>query len=679
MRYIAFDTETFPIGMFPTPGKSKVTVNPVPRMVCMTSHDGSRTELTRGGKAVEQFVYWLRQENTHLIAHNLTYDVLVMVRAAMEFSYHDILPEVLEACAQGRMHDTQTREELLDISTRGLQLQYNLSVLVKKYFAVDLSESKSGEDAWRLRYNELDPYPTSAWPPDAVAYAEDDAVWAYRVFMEQARPQTSCRGDQIVWNHVVQNEQLQTMAMLGFGLMSAWGMSTDLPWALQIQAKYLTLKESLRTQLQKFGLVRPDDEGGTMNKAEVQRVFAAAFMAFGEPVKMTKKSSRFPEGQISTDKHARNALEDLYDSSDKVMDPRFALLRLWNKLSSFLSTYIDPIVLAHPYPVCTRYGLVASGRSSSSKPNLQNLPKRDTDSDPFKASDIRRAFIPRPGNVFIDADYSTLELRTLAQVCLNLGLKSHMAEALCNGRDLHTDFAAQLLGEDYRHVHDVLENQHDHPDYKRFKAQRAIAKIANFGLPGGLGARGFVLYARGFGTKIDPYKAAELKQAWTTRWPEMEYYFDWIKSLELADGTYGVPQHGPMRVTQNWRTRCCTKRADKSPFNAACNTPFQGMAADGCKLTMWKLIEACYRDKTSPLFGFRPSVFVHDQFLLEGPEARSSAAAHELVRLMSEGMSIMVPDIPIEATVAIGRRWDVDMDSVQDEHGNYSIYEGRVT
>jgi DNA polymerase-1 len=391
---------------------------------------------------------------------------------------------------------------------------------------------------------------------------------------------------------------------------------------------------------------------------------------------MTKKSKTFPEGQIATDKFARNALEDLYDADPhRDVDPRFDVLRLANKLTVFLSTYIDPIVMAHPFPVCTRYGLVASGRSSSSKPNLQNLPKRDIENDPFKASDIRRCYVPRDGNVFIDADYSTLELRTLAQVCLNLGLNSNMAAALCDGRDLHTDFAAQLLGLDYDHVLDVLANHHDHPDYKRFKKQRDIAKIANFGLPGGLGARGFVIYARGFGTKIDPMQAADLKFAWQQRWPEMDHYFDWIKSLELPDRNFGVPQHGPMRSVEDWRTRCCTRRADKSPYNAACNTPFQGMAADGCKLAMWKITKACYVDRDSPLFGYRPVVFVHDQFVLEGPEQGASAAAHELVRLMKEGMAIMVPDIPIEATVALGRRWDVDMESTVDEHGNLSVYE----
>lgn len=677
MRLIAFDTETYPIGMFPATGKSKVTVNPVPKMVCLTAYDGHRTEILRGPQAVEQFVYWLRQPNTHLIAHNLTFDALVMARAAKEYSYRDILPELFEAYEQGRMHDTQVRAQLIDIATRGLQYgnAYSLSGLVKQHFDIDISASKKGEDAWRLRYNELDPWPTHQWPQEAVDYAIEDALWAYKVYLEQSQTQYSCRGELIASRDGVANEQLQTMAAFAFGLMSAWGLRVDIDWAREIEQKYLGVQEAINIQLKSFGLMRPE---GTMNKEEVQRVFAAAFQSFGQPPRMTKPSTTFPEGQIATDKFARTALEDLYDEDpNREMDPRFRLLRISNKLKVFLSTYIEPMTYAHPYPVCTRYGLVASGRSSSSKPNLQNLPKRDIPDDPFKASDIRRSFIPREGNVFIDADYSTLELRTLAQVCLNLGFNSRMAEALNNGRDLHTDFAAQLLGQDYQTVKHVLDHLHADANYKTFKKQRQIAKIANFGLPGGLGARGFVLYARGFGTKIDPMQSAALRDAWRVRWPEMEFYFDWIKQCELPDGNYGVPQHGPMRNIHNWRTRCCTKRSDKSPYNAACNTPFQGMAADGCKLALWKIVKACYVERDSPLYGFRPNVFVHDQFLIEGPEERASDAAYELERLMIAGMNIMVPDIPNEAGVAVGRRWDVDMETVKDQNGQYLVWEGR--
>lgn len=678
MRLIAFDTETYPIGMFPTTGTPKVTVNPVPRMVCMTSHDGHRTELTRGAKAVEQFVYWLRQPNIHLIAHNTTFDVLVMIRAAQEFGYKDILPEVFQAYEDGRMHDTYIRQQLIDIATKGLEKAYKLSTLVKRHFNVDISGDKSGDDAWRMRYNELDPWPTELWPDEAQRYAKDDAIWAYKVYLEQMRDTYSCVGTLCASRAGVQNEQLQTMAMFAFGLMSAWGMRVDHDWASQIEVKYRDMKRVLDQHMQGFGLMRPDNEGATVNKAEVERVFAAAFASFGEPPRRTKASKTYPEGQIATNKFAYNALEDLYAlDTTRDMDPRFKVLRLHNKLKTFLSTYIEPMLFAHPYPVCTRYGLVASGRSSSSRPNLQNLPKRDIEDDPFKASDIRRAFIPRDGNVFIDADYATLELRTLAQVTLNLGYRSAMADALNRGRDLHTDFAAQILGMDYTECLNILEH-HDHPLYKKVKKQRAIAKIANFGLPGGLGARGFVQYARGFGTKIDPLQAAELRDAWRIRWPEMEFYFEWIKSLKLPTENYGVPQHGPMGSLHDWRVRCCTKHDDKSPYNAACNTPFQGMAADGCKLSFWKIVKACYVQRESPLFGFRPSVFVHDQFMLEGPEHRASGAAHELQRLMRDGMALMVKDIPVESSVAIGRRWDVDMESPLNEHGEFQIYEGRA-
>lgn len=671
-RVVAFDTETYPVGYFPE-GKSrdsKVGVNPVPRLVCMTSHDGNRTEITRGNKAVDQFIYWLTHENTHIVAHNTAFDVCVMIRAAWEFRRRDILPEVFAAYEQGRIHDTRVREQLLDIAKLGLKPHgYGLDKVVKRYFKVDISKDKKGEDIWRGRYNELDPWPTEYWPTDAVRYAKDDAMWAFRCYMEQQQPHYACTNDQISGQNGVENEQLQTMAMFAFQLMSIWGMRVDLPWALDIERKYSALQADLAVKLQGYGILRED---GTENQAEKQRIFAAAFASVGEPVMMTPPSTTFPEGQIMTSTKARTRLEDL-GITDK--DERFRLISLWAKLNKFQSSYIQPILLAHPYPVCTRFDLVESGRSSSSKPNLQNLPKRDRDEDPFKASDIRRAFIPRDGNVFIDADYSTLELRTLAQICLNFGWRSAMADALLAGRDLHTDFAAQLLGMDYFELEAILSN-HNHPTYKEAKKNRNLAKVANFGYPGGLGSKAFVSYARGMGQRVDAFKAEELRQAWKMRWPEMNYYLNYPRDFKLP-GThrtvtgdlYGVYQHGPLREIGTWRVRGCDR------YTSSCNTLFQGMAADGCKMAMWKIMRACYVDKQSPLYGYRPNIFVHDQFVLEGPERGASAAAHELVRLMREGMDIMVPDIPIESTVALGRRWDVDMESEMDDNGEFKIYE----
>ena len=265
MRTIAFDTETFPIGQFPEHSKSKVTVNPVPRMVCMTAYDGHRTEILRGPKAVEQFVYWLRHENTHLVAHNLPFDVMVMIRAAQEYSYRDILPEVFEAYEQGRMHDTQTREQLIDIGVRGLQMQYNLAVLVKRYFDVDISADKKGEDAWRMRYNELDPWPTEQWPQEAVRYAVDDALWAFKVYQEQSQPQYDCRGQLIASKDGIANEQLQTMTGFAFALMSAWGMRVDIDWARSIQNKYLGVQDALNVERQ----VRPQRTRGPVRRRPV--------------------------------------------------------------------------------------------------------------------------------------------------------------------------------------------------------------------------------------------------------------------------------------------------------------------------------------------------------------------------------------------------------------------------
>lgn len=667
-RVIGFDCETYPMGTLPKNSKkTKVSVNSVPRMVCMTSHDGRKTRLLRGAKAVDQFIYWLEHENTVLVAHNAKYDVLVMVRAAWEQAQsRDILDLVFAAYEQGRIRDTGIRERLLDIAKTGYKKSkpYYLHVLTKQYLGIDISATK-GEDSWRLRYNQLDSIPTRDWPEEAVTYAEKDAVYAYKIYLEQMHDQYAADGTPMVEQTMVRNEHLQTMADVGFGLMSAWGMTVDIEYAQQTEDKYRQIQEDLEDQLMSVGLM---SENRKKILPEVQRVFAAAWAAAGiapsvENKGLTKPTKTFPDGQISTGKEARIALEDF-----DVGDPKFRLLSLHTKTKTFRSMYLAPMLMAWPHRVCSSFGLVESGRSSSKGPNLQNLPKRDYDADPFKASDVRRCFVPSAGNVFVDADYSTLELRTLAQLCLNLGFHSEMAVALQQGRDLHTDLACQLLhGLDYHEAIAILDDD-THPRYKDVKKARNLAKVANFGYPGGLGARRFISFARGYGIIISYQEALDLRQAWLTRWPEMNDYFNYVTQMDNGD-KFVFHQHGPQRDTYPWRVRAC------ATYPSACNSGFQGMAADGCKFALWMILRACYIEKDSPLYGFRVVMFVHDQFLLEGPEARASDAAKELVRLMAKGMAIMVPDLPAPSVPAIGRRWDVDMKSDIDDNGDYTVYE----
>ena len=97
--------------------------------------------------------------------------------------------------------------------------------------------------------------------------------------------------------------------------------------------------------------------------------------------------------------------------------------------------------------------------------------------------------------------------------------------------------------------------------------------------------------------------------------------------------------------------------------------PFQGMAADGAKRALFAVSRECYADETSPLFGCRPLVFVHDEIILEAPADRGHECAMRLKHLMEREMNAVTPSIPASATPAIATRWLKNAEPKYDDTG----------
>ena len=302
--------------------------------------------------------------------------------------------------------------------------------------------------------------------------------------------------------------------------------------------------------------------------------------------------------------------------------------------------------------------MVETGRTRCSNPPIKQLPKHH---DPVG---IRRAFVPRPGFVYANDDYSTLELRALAQVCLWLFGQSKMADALHEGLDLHYMLAAWQLGVPY----DEVKN---HPEAK---TRRQLSKAANFGFPGGLGAASFITYARkAFGVTITVPEARDLKRQWLAAWPEARLYFDYIGDRCARSGdSFTALQF------KSGRLRGGVGYCD------GCNTFFQGLAADGAKAAMFYASQECYTgtseiwtgSEPSPLHGSRIVSFMHDVLLVECPEDRAPEAAARLSEVMIAGMECYIPDVPITTGGAtLTRRWLTDAEPVFDAGGRLTIFE----
>lgn len=636
MKLIAFDTETYPIVQ-----RGKATHLIAPKMVCLTWYDGDRRGIATGLEACERFVGWLKDDTVHLLAHNCKFDTTVMVRACEDRGI-DVTPLFFEAKRQWRFHDTGINEALLQIATGGLRGKLALADLAKKYLRAGVG-GKEGLTGWRLRYNELDDVTVDKWPKAAVDYAVEDSVYARDVWFAQRR-----QG----------NEPFQTRVSLILGLVAHWGIAVDPVWTQTIDAHYDAEIDKLQGVLESEGII----VDGVLKEHKKREVFERAWASLGmEPV-------RTPQGAIATNTVARDELEAL-----GVEEPLFRTLADYTRFGKYRSTWLEPLLDAGHGPISPNWNpLVNSGRVSCRAPNVLNFPSRPNrrDADVLAAfsevdddtrvlvhgaivgPDIRGCFVPRPGYVFIGADYKAMEMATLAQVIANwAGKVTELGRAINEDRDLHCVVAAQLLGVTYEEcVRLVAEGD------KEAKRARSVSKIANFAFPVGASAETFRIQARGFGVDVSVSEADVIRRAWFDAWPDMKFFE--AKVGEFAVGTldveYVVEQHGPNRATRGWRRRRCEKKTE------AANSMFQGLGADGSKAALIRIAEACYNTPDSPLYGARPVLYIYDEFVLEVPDDGRDleAAGAELERLMIEGMRLFTPDIKASAEAEIMRkRW----------------------
>jgi hypothetical protein len=260
---------------------------------------------------------------------------------------------------------------------------------------------------------------------------------------------------------------------------------------------------------------------------------------------------------------------------------------------------------------------------------------------------VRKCFIPREGWTFAFCDFDSLEMRTLAQTCIDLFGYSFIAEAIKEDKDLHVDLATETLG-----GMDYVEAMKRYVDGdKILEDVRQGSKIGNYGMAGGMGPDAFVDYARGYGVEMTIERAREIHRAFRRKWREVVDYFNYCSNL--CDGSDAKTVVHPRTKMVRGHVR----------YTALCNFFFQHLAAIGATEALANAFEETMDPGLkSPLYGCRIWYFGHDEIGMEipaeaiGPE-RASAAALRLQTVMIESMRKWVPDVPIGAMVCMARRW----------------------
>lgn len=609
---IVIDTETYLIG------KGRVAPKPVSIQLC----DERREPwiLLPGDPDTPKILRSLIEQEV-VVGHNLAFDMGVLCEA-----FPELQEAVWRAYTEDRMLCTQVVEKLIHIAhgwegkdpRSGEALRTSLASLAAAYLGKKM-EGKDEADAWRFRYRELDGVPLDKWHPAALKYALDDALITWDVHEKQ-------RDWMIKNNKVCPDIYQRTRGHWALHLMGAWGLRTDPVKVQELAKKVQSRVASAKIMLQRAGLVKPD---GKKDLKKIREAVQSAYLLRGRDVPMTTK------GSVST---SREVLEDS-------QDPNLGLMASISNDEKLLTTYVPVLIQGTTLPVNATYNaVVATGRTSCRKPNVQNQPRE---------GGVRECWIPREGFVYVQADYSIAELCALAQCCIFMGSDSKMADALNQGRDLHLDLASKIVGITY----DQAIERKAAGD-KEIKNARQMAKIANFGIPGGLGVASLVSFAKmAYGVILTEQQAQELRDQWLEAYPEMKTYFREVRDNLKSQDSFELRQWRSGRIRGN------------VGYTDGCNSPFQGLAADFGIDMCFHVSRACYIDASSPLYGSRPVAFVHDEIILESRAENGHECALELQRIMERRARAWCPDIPIVAEPCIMTRWYKDAEIRHDSNG----------
>jgi DNA polymerase-1 len=350
--------------------------------------------------------------------------------------------------------------------------------------------------------------------------------------------------------------------------------------------------------------------GGPFNLGSSKQLQEILFERLALPV--VRKT---PGGKPST---AEDVLEELVTQHEL---PRLVLE--YRGLAKLKSTYTDklPEMADDAGRLHTSYhqAVAATGRVSSSDPNLQNIPVRTPE-----GRRIRQAFVAPPGHVLVAADYSQIELRIMAHLSGDEGLRKAFRE----DRDIHRATAAEVMGV---------------PEGKVTAEQRRSAKAVNFGLIYGMSAFGL---ARQLG--IDRSAAQEYVDLYFQRYPGVKAYMDETRERARREGyvetVFGRRLYLPEIKSRNAQRR---QYAERSAINA----PMQGTAADIIKRAMIQVDRWLAETATDT----RLIMQVHDELVLEVPEGELDTVMPRIVELMASAAELSVP---LKVDARAGANWD---------------------
>jgi len=707
-RLLAFDTET-----------ELIRERNIPRLALATVYGDEGGGYLIHPEDLHRFVQ--QHAQAYWCCHNAVFDFWVTVRHLESFP--SALESWWEIAGDGRLCCTMLLDQLIRLARIDAEpIPRGLDVVAHEYCGLKLNKN----DPYRLRYGELIDLSLDAWrsvDQGFWRYACADPVATLRVCMEQVRaaekliqpylgrllpnalrrfgPLTAC---------------LQVQGAIVLDHVSRKGVCVDLKVARRLNQEIEKLVHRHMHELESLG--------GTEVFQRSRRTNEYILTPSGVPRRNAKLIKRRLQGiAMSSAEPVRPP-----KNKDGLVTDAVSFWGQYRHLDPFIGAYVDFSSQAKLMQFFARLNdtriypqyrpLVRTGRTSCSKPNLQQLP-RD--------SRFRELIVAPPGSWLLQIDFSVLELRTLAQVCLRQFGRSALADLFRRGVDPHRYTAALLLGQTLGEFEQLPNSEQ--------KTHRQRAKAVNFGVPGGLGAESLVTYAKqAFDVQLTLKEARKFRRRLITEiYPELKAYlrdrsladlaanlrcpvaaarqaFRGRRRIEIATAVVsGIntatddQEFDQELVGHVWSelarlNRDLGLRAEldsRRPgvdlmrkvffghaltvsgrlrghvgFSQQVNTPFQSLAADGNKLALFRVMRR----------GYQVCGFIHDEMLVLIPDgADYDKVIARIAEDLSDAMKEFTPDIPVEATSFLADRWYKDVDEQpRDSRGRTRPFQWRV-
>lgn len=697
---VSMDSETFLFG----PG------NMAPKLVCVSFgwyEDGKVKTLLMnhedGAQQVEDLLHQCVKGELTLSLHNAPYDVAVM---AVERPR--LLELFFDAYEVGGVHCTMAAEWLNDTAMGLLRAEWSEEkeeyIYKKQYSLENLArihlDQLPYKDEWRMRYGELHGVPIKQWPERAREYPQQDAEFTLRV----AQAQRELAERISPHNPLIANLAHVCRSYLALHLVSVWGQEVD-------PERVETLNECLASYVDSIVFEGEDDDQSIEQAGLIVRTKKGKNIG-----KLTEKKLRLQE-MVAQDLLGRGIIEHVgslkEDSSDwlpeelltkggkkgvrvlstgaavlsECVDPILQRMASYKEGKKIQSSFGNPLAKFARGPMHSRYNYAETGRttcSGGSKRNRTGLNIQQLITGmPDKLEelmiemigdiiDVRSCIVPRKGYVYSSSDYSSLEMCTFAEVLMQKVGWSSLREAINADVDPHVKLAAeQWLHVPYEKALHMVEVDKD----PFASAMRKLAKVPNFGLPGGMGGATLVKYAKGFyGAKFvrehfgltqtqQVNKGYKIKDAWFETWPETPEYMN-IMGEEVGDGDATIIQLVSERIHGG-----CT-------FTMACNTLFQGLAADLATDALWRIVRECYDVRlNTALYGSRVVGFVHDEYIGEHPVEAQHEAATRLAEIAVDTGQAWCPSVKFKCEPALMDRWHKKASTVRDDNGRLQVWQ----